>query len=343
MDEFASSSKPARRQRSQLVLLNLAYALAFFSGVVQIFTLAAGKWVTENADGSQHLGLSSLSIFDGIVPSPSNPDSYLLSMHFFLSSFGYEYPNTSTAAIVSSEPRLPQNFIYIGEKLGVSSSSWACLRGSGQCTSSFYEAFRNDSFIAPSTLTYFAHIYALSVLALLMIFEVLIAVRPSWLRCQCYFSCLKRVCPCPRGSREEIEALPASFWNRYRMWMWPVLPLVIVLTAFALVMSGLLLKSYVNRPRAGNTNAHFGTGFIVIETASVAASFIAVICIYVRWILSRKVNWMEQQGAIAEGDTNLTSGRSPLQPHEYTDAEPGASLSLASAPLGFRGEPPRVA
>ncbi|KAF5493555.1 hypothetical protein CGCF413_v010274 [Colletotrichum fructicola] len=319
--------KPGLRQRSRTALLIVALTLAFYAGVVQILTLIAGTWVTRGCNGVQRLGLSSLSIlkFSGIVSSPSKPGSYDLTMHLFLSSFGYEYPNVSTAAFATAEPNLPYNFIQIGEHLGVDPSSWACLRSADQCTSPFFNTFRYDGFEMSRTLEYASHILALSCIALLFLTEALIAVRPSWLRCQCYFASLKRVCPCPRGSRAQIEALSPRFWDRYRAWVWTTLPAFIFLPAFGLVMKGLLLKSYVSRPGAGEVNARFGEGFVVAEGTAIGAACLAVVCVYVRASLGKKVNWMEQQGGIADAESKIAVAG--LTVKEFTDAEPDPPLS----------------
>ncbi|KAH0425263.1 hypothetical protein CcaCcLH18_11097 [Colletotrichum camelliae] len=315
------------RQRSRTALLIVALTLALYAGVVQILTIIAGTWVTRGCDGVQRLGLSSLSIlkFNGIVPSRSTPSSYDLTMHFFLTSFGYEYPNASTAAFATAEPNLPYDFIQIGERLGVEPSSWACLRSADQCSSPFFDTFRRDSFEMTRTLEYSAHILAISYIALLFFTELLIAARPSWLACQCYFAALKRVCPCPRGSRAQIEALPPRFWDRYRAWVWSTLPAFVVLPAFGLVMKGLLLKSYVSRPGAGEVNARFGEGFVAVEGTAIGAACLAVVCVFVRASLGERVNWMEQQGGVA--DEEIKTAVVGLAVKEFTDAEPDLSFS----------------
>ncbi|KAF4868927.1 hypothetical protein CGCSCA1_v011942 [Colletotrichum siamense] len=325
--------KPGLRQRSRTALLIVACALALYAGVVQILTLIAGTWVTRGCDGVRRLGLSSLSIlkFDGIVSSPSKSRSYDLTMHLFLSSFGYEYPNASTAALATAEPNLPYDFIQIGEHLGVDPSSWACLRSADQCTSPFFNTFRHDSFEMSRTLEYASHTLAIAYIALLFLTEALIAARPSWLRCQCYFAALKRVCPCPRGSRTQIEALSPGFWDRYRAWVWFTLPAFVFLPAFGLVMKGLLLKSYVSRPGAGEVNARFGEGFIVMEGTAIGAACLAVVGVYLRASLGKKANWMEQQGGVADAESKTATVG--LLSRGFTDAEP--DLPLSPEPYGL--------
>lgn len=217
-------------------------------------------------------------------------------MHQFVASFGYEYPSASTAGIVGPSPHLPYDFTTIGKQLSVPSSEWACYSSSSPCTSPFFAAFRTGYFMLPTTLTYVSLAYSLLLVSFIALAEVLIAVRPSWLRCQCYFSCLKRVCPCPRGSRAEIEALPPGFWDRYRVWVWFTLPCAAFLPAFVLSLNGMMLKTFVDRPRAGNVDARFGTGFVVVQASCMGAAFAAAILVYARKALGRKMNWMEQQG-----------------------------------------------
>ncbi|KAK1978102.1 hypothetical protein LZ30DRAFT_599862 [Colletotrichum cereale] len=300
MDDQAKESPPfsPRRQRMRTTFLGLAYVLGAFVSIVQILTLIAGKWVIRDGNGSERLALSGLAVvqFDGIIPSPES-DSYLVTMSYFAASFGYEYPGgTSKAGIVGSTPRLPSDLAAIGRDLSVPAEDWACLRAQGSCASPYFQAFHHGYFELPTTLSYVTLAYALVVVAFVLAAEVLIAVRPSWLRCQCYFSCFKRVCPCPRGSRAEIEALPALFWDRYRLWAWSMLPCATFLPPFLLALNGLLVKSFLGRRDAGDMNARFATGFVVLQAMCFGASFAAAACVYLRKRVGRGTSWMEQQG-----------------------------------------------
>ncbi|KAK2060027.1 hypothetical protein LY76DRAFT_486729, partial [Colletotrichum caudatum] len=146
--------------------------------------------------------------FDGIIPSPES-DSYLVTMSYFAASFGYEHPGASKAGVLGSAPHLPSDLAAVRRDLSVPADDWGCLRGRGPCASPYSQAFRHGFFMMPAALARFS-----LVLACLLATEVLVVARPSWLRCRCYFSCFRRVCPCPRGSRAEIEALPAVLWDR---------------------------------------------------------------------------------------------------------------------------------
>ncbi|OHE90379.1 hypothetical protein CORC01_14327 [Colletotrichum orchidophilum] len=292
---------PGPRQFMRPALHALAFFFALFVALVQILILAGGTWVIRDSDGAQRLGLSSLSIvqFNGIIPSPTNPDTYLVTMHQFAASFAYEYPSKSKAGIIGSSPHLPYDLGAVSRALALPESEWACYHSAQDpCTGNpFLSAFRHEWLVLPTGTANFAILYALVVVAYLLVTELLIAVRPSWLRCQCYFSCLKRVCPCPRGTRAEIEALPLAFWDRYRAWCWWMLPCTAFLPAFTQGMNGMLLKAYVSRPRGlGDVNARFGTGFVVVQALCLGASVAGAGCMVLRKVLARKRSWMEEQG-----------------------------------------------
>ncbi|KAK2043959.1 hypothetical protein LZ31DRAFT_467402 [Colletotrichum somersetense] len=292
-----SPSSTPRRQRMRTIFLGIAYGLAVFVTIVQILTLAAGRWIVRDGDGSERLALSNLAVvqFDGIIPSPES-DSYLVTMSYFAASFGYEYPGASKVGILGSAPHLPSDLAAIGRDISVPADDWGCLRGRGSCASPYFQAFRYGFFMMPATLAHFSLGYALFVLAYLLATEVLIVARPSWLRCRCYFSFFKRVCPCPRGSRAEIEALPAVFWDRYRLWMWCLVPCAAFLAPFVLTLDGLLIKDFLGRHRAGNMDVRFGTGFFVLQGICFGASVAAAVCVYLRKRVGRGTSWMEQQG-----------------------------------------------
>ncbi|KAK0381829.1 hypothetical protein CLIM01_00842 [Colletotrichum limetticola] len=293
---------PGRRHLMRPLLLVLAFIFALFVAVVQILTLTAGTWVIRDSNGAQRLGLSSLAIveFDGIIASQTNPNTYLVTMHQFAASFAYTYPSKSLAGTLDSSPHLPYDFGAVAHALRLPQSEWACYHfAQDACQNNpFLSAFRNSWLILPTATANIALVYALVVVSYLFVTELLIAVRPSWLRCQCYFSCIKRVCPCPRGTRAEIEALPPMFWDRYRGWCWFMLPAAAFLPAFTLGGNGMLLKEYVNRPRGleGDVNGRFGTGFVILQALCFAASVAGAGCMVLRRRLGMRKSWMEEQG-----------------------------------------------
>ncbi|KDN69565.1 hypothetical protein CSUB01_11156 [Colletotrichum sublineola] len=299
MESQTKESPPLspRRQRMRTILLGLAYGLGAFVTVAQILTLVAGKRIVRDGNGSERLAFSGLAVlqFDGIILSPES-DAYLVTMSYFAASFGYEYPGDSKAGILGSAPHLPSDLAAIGRDLSVPADDWGCLLGQGSCASPYFQAFRYGFFMMPATLSHISLAYALVILAAVLAAEVLLVVRPSWLRCQCYFSCIKRVCPCPRGSRAEIEALPAVFWDRYRLWMWCMLPCAAFLPPFVLTLNGLLIKSFLGRRNAGDMDVRFATGFVVLQAMCFGASLAAVVCVYLRKRVGRATSWMEQQG-----------------------------------------------
>ncbi|TDZ13641.1 hypothetical protein Cob_v013161 [Colletotrichum orbiculare MAFF 240422] len=294
---------------ARAILLLLTYALALLVCIIQGLTLYAGSSVEDG-----RITLSSLSIvqFDGIIPS-STSDSYLVRIHLFFSSLGYEHPSASTAGVVSSWPRLPHDLMTIGEQLDVPSSAWACLVSGSECTSPFYRAFRSGYFDLPTeTLTYFGIYYAFFFIGVVLLKEILISVRPSWLRCRCYFGFLKRKCSCPRGTREEIEALPSAFWDGYRMWLWPTMAFAAFTPAHLQFLNGWVLKTHVNLLGLEGVNARFGRGFVVMQAVALGASFVAIGFLYLRKQLGSKADWMEQQGVLGGSDGTKTKGASAV-------------------------------
>ncbi|GJC92590.1 hypothetical protein ColKHC_01416 [Colletotrichum higginsianum] len=292
----------SRRQRMRTILLALTYACATFGVIVQILTLIAGRWVIRSGSGSESLALSSLSVvqFDGIIPSPGS-DSYLVTMHHFAASFGYEYPDASKAGILGHSPRFPRDLVAVARALELPPADWACLRGPETCAAPFFQSFSGrgggGGFGMPATIRHLSLAYALVLVLYIATIEVLIAARPSWLRCRCYFSCFTRVCPCPRGARAEIEALPGVFWDRYRLWTWGLLPCAAFLPTFVTTLHGLPLVRFMERREVGDMNVRFGTGFVVVQAACFGASLAAVVCVYLRRRLGRGwFGWKKARG-----------------------------------------------
>jgi hypothetical protein len=288
--------------------------------------------------------------FDGIVPDPENDGAYLVTMHLFSSSFGWEFPAASTkaqtAGIVTptrdNSLYLPRDFIPIGEAVGLDKSAWGCFppNWTGTCENPFFAAFRRqwpyDE--APGAWGLYMTVYFFVFAAMLCAIEVLIVVRPHWLKCRCYFRALKRVCPCPKGERHEIERLPSAFWDRYRLWTWLLLPL----TAFPVTLDtsfrGYLLLRWLSWAPDGDMSGLrpcMGNGFVVLNGTAFGLCFAAVLCMLARLLLNRKANWMEQQGAsvpaletgssVGLDSTPAAAGEDGLS-RGYTDAEPDAPL-----------------
>ncbi|KAM0330115.1 hypothetical protein ACHAQA_004287 [Verticillium albo-atrum] len=274
-------------------LLVLAYALGLVATVIPILLIFAGSSVVNNeagASGPMRLALSKLSIasFDGIIPDPENKGKYLLTMHLFPRTFGWEYPSApshdKTAGIVTPTHDtlyLPSDFVPIGETLGLDPSSWGCFPPvwSQPCENPFFAAFRRQFPYdgASDTWTFFLLSSVIAYACVIAFIELSIAFRPSLLRCQCYFAALKRVCPCPRGTRHEIERLNGAFWDRYRMWMWPGVPVISGTVCLSLATRGWLLISWLNRwaeGDIGDIQQRFGSTFTALSwTAGRAGSF----------------------------------------------------------------------
>lgn len=255
-------------------------------------------------------------------------------MHLFLRSFGWEFPSAvtkaQTAGIVTptydNALHLPRDFAPIGKAVGLHSSAWGCFPPdwTGTCHNPFFAAFRRQwpYDAAPGSWSLFLYVFFFINAALLCAVELLIPVRPHWLKCRCYFGALKRFCPCPKGERHEIERLPVVFWDRYRLWMWPILPASALLAAFDPYWRGRMLLGWLDwAPDADvrGMRPRMGTGFAVLSWGGTGLGVIAVLCVLARLLLNRRSTWMEEQGARAE---EASVGLDSAPADGYTDVEP---------------------
>ncbi|KAM0276090.1 hypothetical protein ACHAQH_007109 [Verticillium albo-atrum] len=337
-------------------LLLLAYLFGIIATAIPIFLIFAGSWLVNteaDASGPIRLALSKLSIasFDGIIPDPSNKGKYLLTMYLFPRAFGWEYPSAPshdrTAGIVDPTHGtlyLPTDFVPIGQAIDLDPSAWGCFPPvwSQPCENPFFAAFRRQFPYegTSDTWTLFLLSSLIACASIIAFVELAIAFRPSLLRCQCYFSALKRFCPCPRGTRQEIERLNGAFWDRYRMWMWPVVPVMTGLTCLNLAVRGWMLMSWLDRwaegDDVGDVRPRFGAAFVGLSWAATGAGFGAMMCVLARLLLSQRTSWMAQQGATpsedADGERNVgleepaASAGPEAHAKGYSDADPDAPL-----------------
>ncbi|KAH6676934.1 hypothetical protein F5X68DRAFT_224148 [Plectosphaerella plurivora] len=360
--EVAKRPGVAQSQTRNTIATSLLYLAYFFALVIVaieiVIMLAGSRLVNTDLEkpGPIRLLFSNLAIasFDGIIPDPNSDGAFLVTMHLFVNSFGWEFPSASTKAqtagiVIPTRDNalyLPRDFIPIGKAVGLDESAWGCFppNWTGSCESPFFAAFRrqwpyNE---APGFLDYFMTVYFFTCTTLLFLSEILIFVRPHWLKCRCYFRALKRVCPCPKGERHEIERLPSTFWDRWRLWTWPLLPVTVFPIAADTFFRGHLLVRWLTWAPDGDMrgmNPRMGKGFAILDGTAFALSWVAVFCMLARLLLHRKANWMEQQGAVPalEAGGSVGLDNSPAVDGEdqrlggYTDAEPDAPLGKSAA------------
>ncbi|CRK10520.1 hypothetical protein BN1723_007154 [Verticillium longisporum] len=371
-----------RRGRDALkqALLVGAYLLGIVATAIPVLLIFAGSWLVndeKDASGPIRLALSKLSIasFDGIIPDPNNKGTYLLTMHLFPRALGWEYPSApsrdQTAGIVNPTRGtlyLPTDFVTIGRALDLDPSAWGCFPPvwNDPCENPFFAAFRRQFPYegTPDAWTVFLLSALVACAAAIAAVELAIAFRPSLLRCQCYFAALKRVCPCPRGTRHEIERLNGAFWDRYRLWMWPVVPVMTALTCLNLAVRGWMLLAWLDRWTAqgddvGDVRPRFGAAFVALSWTATAAGLGAVLCVLARLLLAQRTSWIDQQGAApgledtdadAHGQRHVgleepaaSTGLPDAQLKGYSDADPDAPLQGRAAEAEASTGPPRNA
>ncbi|KAM5350413.1 hypothetical protein ACJ41O_006918 [Fusarium nematophilum] len=318
----ATSGGP--RAALSTALLGFAFAGWLVAVISLVLVVAAGsRLVNDDPDsaGPMRIFLSRFSLvtFKGFVPDPQNHHSFLVTFHLFLTSFGWEFPSalskSKSAGFVnptysSAGLYLPTDLVRVGERLGLDSSAWACLPPdyAGRCTNPFYFVFHRQQVpwkSAPGLLTFIAYMSSLCVAIHTLIVEVLIVYRPGWLECRCYFSGLKRICPCPRGQPHEIALLPPSFWDRYRLWVWAAFPLIASTAGMDAMFSSeslvMLLRSVIEKDHntavtLSSIAPQMGSGFATLTWTSIAASFASTMLLLARLVLSHTVpNWMERE------------------------------------------------
>lgn len=322
---------PPRKQVRATVarhLLNAAIALTILPLIANILFLLAGTFQLQDTTrpGATRIGLSSLSIasFNGVITSSTPSPSYLVNIQFFPNAFTFFYPSSPTAnttsGILQSGPSSsfdPLNLIkLLPSTLDLPASDTACLshpyrRGSqhddgpDKCSPFWWAIHRAASspfrFQLEGIAAYFlfvTHLSAVVVLLLTLFSEVLIIYRPGWMRCQCWFHFLKKYCPLPKGTAEEMKDVSEHRWDRVRLWMYGlVVAYCVIPVQFGMVMGWFFARSMEDLERKGEmtVDASIGRGFMVVGWGAVVVSGMAVACAGVRFLLTR---WREE----AEGE-----------------------------------------
>jgi hypothetical protein len=147
-----------------------------------------------------------------------------------------------------------------------------------------------------------------------------------WMRCQCP-SVLKRFCPLPRGTKEEVETLDEHAWDGVRV------PLYWIAAAYALLPAvyGLLIGSMFvaamrsfdeDLPRGMSVDARLGDGFLRLAWSSAGFAVLSAVCVTGRWWLGKRPKgWMDRLdvGVLDVGvlDAAAADGETPAR--EYKD------------------------
>lgn len=210
----------------------------------------------------------------------------------------------------------------IAAKLNLAPNDWQCP-GYGPyvrpCDNIFFEAWRSygvDRGTAIDGWVAWAMLFLALPLALLAIAqEWMIRKRPYWMRCRCII--LKSWCPCPKGTKEEIEMLDDFTWDKVRVSYWGLTAGYFVLAALheklAIVFFMKFLEYIDGRlPTGWTMNARKGAAGPTMLWCAAGFTTFSAVCMVVKWRLSRRSKvWMEEQslgqlGDAAKGDARYT-------------------------------------
>jgi hypothetical protein len=137
------------------------------------------------------------------------------------------------------------------------------------------------------------------IVALAVFQEWAIRRKPYWMRCRCIV--LKKYCPCPTGTREEIETLDEHAWDKVRLAYWGLTMLYFLLPVLQGTLSVYLMKEYLdyfNRrlPGGFDMNVRQGVAANGAIWGAFGASIVSFVCISAKWWMSRRARgWMDQQ------------------------------------------------
>ncbi|KAK7415528.1 hypothetical protein QQZ08_012326 [Neonectria magnoliae] len=296
---------------------NALHAVAVLGGLVStlLVVLVAVSGTTLTHSDGDHLLLKDQSLvsFKGLVPNNASTE-FLVHLHWFASCFAREYPDapegTPSAGIASRGLRFSSDILQdlhkIAADVQLPPDSYDCPRLGGfapKCKNGFFEAWRSfavaDGLPIIGWLTGIMLISAVVLFTLTIASEWMIRKRPYWMRCRCIV--LKRFCPCPTGTKEEIEKLDDHVWDRIRLAYWALTAAYFLLPAAQGTFNTIFLLRYIaymedRLPEGISMEAKRNMTGEMTLWAAFLSSAVSTLCMLVKWRLSRRPKgWMDEQ------------------------------------------------
>ncbi|CAM1504411.1 Fc.00g020020.m01.CDS01 [Cosmosporella sp. VM-42] len=314
--------KPSR-QGSANGLSVIAVLGGVVSIILAIVLLISGTTsVHRSGDGGDEVLLKDLALvsFDGIIPSNETYE-FLVHVYWFVGSFAWEYPTAPEGipkvGFTSTGPRFFSNIVSdlqnIALKLDLPRNEWDCPRPgpyAPSCDNIFYEAWRSfateKGILLGSWITWFMSIAAILLTTMAISHEWMIRYRPYWMRCRCWI--LKRYCPCPKGTKEEIEKTDDHVWDKIRVSYWGLVAGYFILPASHATFGSIFLVKFIGYfddrlPEELSMNARRRTTGSMLLWGAAVLSTVSFLCMLGRWVLSRRPKgWMEEQSLGQLGD-----------------------------------------
>ena len=140
------------------------------------------------------------------------------------------------------------------------------------------------------------------------------------MRCQCP-GLVKRFCPLPKGTREEVEGLEEHVWDGVRVFLFWTGAAHCFLPAVHGLLMGVMFVSAVrgvesDLPKGMSMDVRLGRGYLGLAWGGVGCAVVSVLCVTGRWWLGKPRGWMEEQQHLGVLDGSAGEGSG-----EYTDGE----------------------
>ena len=245
-----------------------------------------------------------------------------MKLYVFPSAFAWEHPLASpsmlspdvlqpprTAGVLLSLPfpesNLVTNLRRVAEMVSLPSEEYDCLsggKGRSHCTNPFFEGLAKVRVMgfAGRSWSITDYSFVISSLAVFLALSTLakdwiIRHKPYWMRCRCWF--MKSFCPCPKGTREQIEKLDDHFWDRLRLFYYGMSALYFLMAAIypAMRVQTIMLDLWWVQeamPKGTSIRPVKGTRFAAITWGNVLVSIVAFALMWARrYITTRPTVW----------------------------------------------------
>ncbi|KAH7001423.1 hypothetical protein EDB80DRAFT_722234 [Ilyonectria destructans] len=308
-------------------LSNALNVVTILGGVVAtLLTLIV--FISGTSRNGDHLILKDLAFvsFDGIIAN-NDTSEFLVHLHWFVNSFSWEYPTAPEgipkAGFASRGLRFSSSIASdlrkIAADLELPQKSYDCPSPGPYgkpCENVFFEAWRSFATVngVPvfGWLTWIMLFSAILMGTLTIAQEWSIRKRPYWMRCRCLIG--KRFCPCPTGTREEIEQLDDHVWDKVRLWYWGLTAAYFALPAVQGTITSIFLPHFISYmeerlPEGISMNVRRNMKGEMMLWGAFVASQVSALCMVVKWRLSRRPKgWMDGQSL---GHLERSSGDEP--------------------------------
>lgn len=337
-------------------LLLTAMALLILPLIANILLVVAGTFYVSNPNrpGSLLIGLDKLSTvsFNGIIPSNATHPSYLVTLSYFPNAFTWSWPSAPPVhnpGLIGSAPLVTSGMLSRGPTStfdpfarieiipgttgglpDIPNEEYQCLKShyyppdrGMECSNPFWTAvLRNRMFrftMPLAWLPFVLHLSAVVVMGLTWVAEWTIKRKKWWMRCQCP-SLLKRFCPLPKGTQEEVEGMDEHAWDGVRVYLyWTAAAYTLLPAVHGLLMGAMFIAALrrfeTDLPKGMGMDVQLGRGFLGLSWGGFGCAIMSALCVTGRWWLGKPRGWMEQQDL---GVLDVAVGETP---GEYMDGE----------------------